>query len=880
MRTDSAKTIYLKDYHPPVFFIDLVELEFELQEEMTRVTSLLHLRKNPISQEQADLVLDGENLELLYIALDGRELSPDEYCIDDHSLSIPGVGEQFVLKTQVGIRPRDNTALEGLYRSGCIYCTQCEAEGFRRITYYLDRPDVMAKFITTIVANKTDYPVLLSNGNCVDVQELDSERHLVRWVDPFPKPCYLFALVAGNLRAQQDVFTTVTGRQIDLRIYVEPENIDKCDHAMMSLKQAMAWDEQQYGREYDLDIFMIVAVNDFNMGAMENKGLNVFNSKFVLARSDTATDNDFQRIAGVIAHEYFHNWTGNRITCRDWFQLSLKEGLTVFRDQAFSADMGSSGVKRIEDVRLLRNQQFAEDASPIAHPVRPESYIEINNFYTATVYEKGAEVVRMQANLLGPELFRGATDLYFERYDGQAVTTDDFVTCMEDASGRDLSQFRLWYAQAGTPKVSVETSFIEAQGIYQLRFTQHTPKTPGQTHKSPFHIPITVALLDRSGKELPLQQQPDESEQVTQQVLELRENQQTFQFHGIHEPPIPSLLRGFSAPIILEYDYRDEELMFLMARDQDDFNRWDAAHSLAHRVLQRLIVTHQEARSFVLDEGFAKAFRLTLTDAMADKALLSELLTLPCESSIGDQMEQVPVESIHQARQWLKKSIANCLHETLIQIYQDNQSDGYAITSQAIACRRLKNLALNYLMTLEEPEIDALCFRQFECSDNMTDVMAALSCLTHRDIPERESVLAAFEKKWRDDPLVMDKWFAVQAQSQLPGTLSRVVSLMEHPSFSIRNPNKVRSLIGVFCSGNPMAFHAADGSGYHFLADQVMILDGLNPQIAARLLRIMSRWRRYDHQRQSLMHKAFERVLAIPNLSRDVFEIASKCIAD
>lgn len=881
MRTDNAKTIYLKDYRPPEYLVDQVALEFDLEDQRTVVSSQLHIRRNPSCLElNPDLLLDGEKLNLLKLAIDGRELGADEYQLDDRSLRIANLAERFTLSVQVEIKPHQNTALEGLYQSGKMYCTQCEAEGFRRITYFPDRPDVMAGFVTTIVANKSAYPVLLSNGNCVEQRDLQDGRHLVRWEDPFPKPCYLFALVAGDLRFQQDSFTTSSGRKVDLRIYVEPENIDKCDHAMASLKHAMAWDEAHYGREYDLDIFMIVAVNDFNMGAMENKGLNIFNSKYVLARPDTATDSDFQHIEGVIAHEYFHNWTGNRITCRDWFQLSLKEGLTVFRDQEFSADMGSRGVKRIDDVRLLRSHQFAEDAGPMAHPVRPESYIEINNFYTVTVYEKGAEVVRMQANLLGPETYRKATDLYFERHDGQAVTTDDFVKCMEDASGRDLEQFRYWYRQSGTPVVHVVDEYNKQQGVYRLTLTQETPETPGQKLKQPFHIPIAVALLDKQGRSLGLKSSADDEAISKQLVLELSQASQTFSFHEVPERPVPSLLRGFSAPIKLDYAYSDQTLMFLMAKESDDFNRWDAAQTLAMRTLLKLVMHAQQGEEFVVADGFVNAYRLALTDEQADKALLSELLSLPSESSIGDQMSEVDVEAIHQARQWLKQTLAQKMRDEMLQIYQSNQTGVYEITSTSIGRRRLKNRALNYLMSLEDPEIDALCMAQFTSADNMTDVIAALSCLVNRDTPEREEALSQFESKWRDDPLVMDKWFAVQAGSNQQDTLSRVKILMEHPAFSIRNPNKVRSLIGAFCTTNLAAFHAADGSGYAFLADQVITLDSLNPQIAARLLRMMSRWRRYDKPRQLLMRQAFERVLAQPDLSRDVFEIASKSIAD
>ncbi|MCU7930627.1 MAG: aminopeptidase N [Candidatus Thiodiazotropha sp. (ex Codakia rugifera)] len=882
MRTENAKTIHLKDYRPPSYLIDRAELVFDLCGEATQVTTHLQVRKNPAcTLSDPPLQLDGEALQLLALSLDDRPLQGDEYQVDEKSLTIPNVPEKFTLMTRVEIFPQKNTALEGLYRSGGLYCTQCEAEGFRRITYYIDRPDVMAIFSTTLIADKGAYPVLLSNGNCIEVKDLTDGRHQVHWVDPFPKPSYLFALVAGDLRYQQDSFTTLSGRTVDLRIYVEPENIDKCDHAMVSLKKAMAWDEQYYGREYDLDIFMIVAVNDFNMGAMENKGLNIFNSKYVLARSDTATDIDFQGIEGVIAHEYFHNWTGNRITCRDWFQLSLKEGLTVFRDQEFSADMGSRGVKRINDVRLLRSHQFAEDAGPMAHPVRPESYIEINNFYTVTVYEKGAEVVRMQANLLGPERYRRGTDLYFERHDGQAVTTDDFIQCMEDAGNRDLDQFRLWYSQSGTPVVDVEADYDQTHGSYRLSFSQHCSDTPGQQDKKPFHIPIAITLLNSDGKEIPLQLEDESEPEGTRRVLELRDPNQTFRFIGLKERPIPSLLRGFSAPIKLRYHASDEDLMFLIARDTDDFNRWDAAQTLSQRTLLKLVTAYQAGEPLTLPEGLVLAFHNALSNEDADKALLSEMLALPSESTLGDQMQVVDVDAIYHVRQWLKHAVASRLRQLLMSVYQRNkQASPYDISAASIARRRLKNLVLDYLMQLGEPEINALCMKQFETSDNMTDVMAALGCLANRDCAERVRALAAFEAKWQKDTLVMDKWFSVQAISRLPGALQRVRELMNHSAFSLRNPNKVRSLIGVFCSANLSEFHAADGSGYAFLTDQVLELDGLNPQIAARLMRIMSRWRRYDDERQALMCAEFERVLSHANISKDLFEIATKCLAD
>ena len=881
MRTDNAKTIYLKDYLPPDYLVDRVELRFELADEATLVSSRLTLRRNPQAESPtAPLVLDGEGLDLQELLLDDRVLSPQEYRYEENRLTLEDPPAAFSLTSRVKIHPRENTSLEGLYQSNTMYCTQCEAEGFRRITFFPDRPDVMAEFFTEIIADQEHYPVLLSNGNLTESETLGDGRHRVLWHDPFPKPAYLFALVAGDLRYQQDSFTTSSGREINLRIYVEPENIDKCDHAMRSLKHSMAWDEEKYGREYDLDIFMIVAVNDFNMGAMENKGLNIFNSKFVLARPDTATDRDFQGIEGVIAHEYFHNWTGNRITCRDWFQLSLKEGLTVFRDQEFSADMGSRGVKRIEDVRLLRSHQFAEDAGPMAHPVRPDSYMEINNFYTVTVYEKGAEVVRMQANLLGPETYRKATDLYFERHDGQAVTTEDFVRCMEDASGRDLGQFRNWYRLAGTPQVEVRGEYDAEADLYRLDFSQSCPDTPGQRDKPPFHIPVEIALLSREGEELPLQLKGESEATGSVRVLELTEAQQCFEFTGLGQAPVPSLLRGFSAPVKLAYDYSDEELMFLMARDSDEFNRWDAAHTLAQRTLLGLVAKQQAGEPLSVEQGFVDAFAQALNDRQADKALLSEVLSLPSESTLGDQMPEVDVEAIHTAREWLKQELASRLRDDLLQIYRENQqSGGFDIEHASMARRSLKNLALGYLMQLNDPQITELAMSQFREADNMTDVMAALGSLVNVEAPERQQALSEFETNWKDDPLVMDKWFAVQASSRLPGTLERVKGLMEHPAFSIRNPNKVRSLVGVFCSANITGFHAADGSGYRFLTDQVLTLDALNPQIAARMLRIMSRWRRYDPARQALMRGEFERVLAKQDVSRDLFEIASKSLA-
>lgn len=876
MLRDTPSTIYLKDYLPPEFLIDQVNLWFDLGETETRVRSRLELRRNPAAQSHSpDLRLHGEQLELLALSLDGEPVVPAAYTQDDEGLTIRRVPDRFILESEVRILPQQNTALEGLYKSGGMFCTQCEAEGFRKITWYLDRPDVMSRFTTTVTADRQRYPVLLSNGNPSEAEGLEDGRHRITWTDPFPKPAYLFALVAGDLRAIEDSHTTPSGRQVALRIYVEPENIDKCAHAMASLKQAMRWDEQCYGREYDLDIYMIVAVNDFNMGAMENKGLNVFNSKYVLASPATATDRDFQGIESVIAHEYFHNWTGNRITCRDWFQLSLKEGLTVFRDQEFSADMGSRGVKRIEDVRLLRAHQFAEDAGPMAHPVRPDSYMEINNFYTVTVYEKGAEVVRMQSNLLGAEAFRRGTDLYFERFDGQAVTTDDFVQCMADAGGRDLGQFKRWYSQAGTPELDIRGAYDAAAQTYTLTVEQHCPATPGQPDKEPFLIPLAVGLLDSRGANLALRLRGESAAIQGTRMLEINEPRQQFVFEQVPEAPVPSLLRGFSAPVKVRFDYSNEQLMFLMAHDSDGFSRWDAAQTLAQRILLQLVADPNG----VVPDGFIQAFRQALTDSASDPALLAEVLTLPGEGYLGDQMAEVDVEGIHRAREQLKSTLATELKEELLAVYRANEVTGeYRPDATAIGRRSLRNLALGYLMQLEDQALQALCVAQYRAGHNMTDVICALSLLADRDTPEAAGLLEAFYQQWQGDPLVLDKWFSLQALSKRPDTLARVQALLQHPAFSMANPNKVRALIGAFCSGNPVRFHAADGSGYRFLGDRVLELDGLNPQVASRMVRLMTRWQRYDPARQQLMRAQLERILKTEGISRDVFEIASKSL--
>ncbi len=878
MKESSPRTIYRKDYRPPEFLIDHVELRFELGEESTRVQSKLALRRN--GSRAGPLRLDGSELELVSLALDGEPLARHRYRHESDTLTITGVPDKFELEVVTRIRPQENTALEGLYKSGGNFCTQCEAEGFRKITFFLDRPDVMSRYETTIVADAARYPVLLSNGNPVDGGSLSDGRHWVRWEDPFPKPCYLFALVAGDLACVEDSYRTRSGRRVVLRVYVESANLDKCEHALQSLKKAMAWDEQVFGLEYDLEIYMIVAVSDFNMGAMENKGLNVFNTKYVLARSDTATDADYRGIEGVIAHEYFHNWTGNRVTCRDWFQLSLKEGLTVFRDQEFSADMGSRAVQRIEDVRMLRAVQFLEDAGPMAHSVRPDAYMEINNFYTATVYNKGAEVVRMMHNLLGREGFRRGMDLYFERHDGQAVTCDDFVVSMEHANGADLEQFRRWYAQSGTPVLAVLADWNASERTYTLTVSQSCPPTPGQQEKKPFHIPLAVGLIGPEGKDYPLWLRGEvDAGGASTRVLEVRNAVETFQFVGLPARPVPSLLRGFSAPVKVEYEARDDELAFQLAHDSDDFNRWEAGQKLACRVILRLVADRRRGQPLVLDSQLTEAMRRVLVDRSGDTELRAQALSLPSEAYIGELMGEIDVDGIHAAREFVRHGVATALRQDLLSTYDDLSAAGsYSIDSVAVGRRALRNVSLAYLSAGEDSESLQLCSRQYRDADNMTDTIAALALLADRDGPEVDAALDDFYRRWQEDALVLDKWFSVQAVSSRPDVLDRVRALMEHEAFSIRNPNKVRALIGAFCAGNTVRFHDRSGRGYEFLSEQVVRLDALNPQTAARLLQPLARWKRYDPDRQTQMRSALERILGAPGLSPDVFEVASKCL--
>lgn len=884
----APQAIYLKDYQVPDYLITKTQLRVEIYDGYSLVTSNLSLSVNPSAKNVSHLKLHGSDLELVSIAIDGTILSDNAYEFGEESLTLLKTPEHFILTCVTKIYPEQNSSLEGLYKSRTMYCTQCEAEGFRKITYYLDRPDVMSEFTTTVVADKK-FPVLLSNGNLIEQGELENNRHFATWHDPFKKPAYLFALVAGDLAHIEDKFTTCSNREVTLKIYVEPKDLDKCDHAMTSLKNSMRWDEEIYGREYDLDIFMIVAVDDFNMGAMENKGLNIFNTSCVLAKPETTTDAGFQRVEGVVAHEYFHNWSGNRVTCRDWFQLSLKEGFTVYRDSEFSADMGSRTVKRVEDVSLLRTLQFAEDAGPMAHPIRPESYIEISNFYTMTIYEKGAEIVRMLANLLGKENFRKGTDLYFDRHDGQAVTTEDFVAALADASGKDLTQFKRWYSQAGTPRVHVTDEYNEDTQEYSLHFKQSCPPTPECQNKLPFHIPIAMGLLGSAG-DLPLylkDAEPDfETSDNTHCVLELTQPEQTFVFTRVQERPVPSLLRGFSAPVKLHFDYSRDNLILLMSRDSDGFNRWDASQQLALQVIKDVMAAYQRGEdlsALAIDAQLIEAFSLILRDESLDKAMVAYMLTLPSEAYISELADVVDVEAIHYSRVAVRKKIASALQNEFSRIYNayDHQQ-AYAATADAIANRSLKNVALAYLMLLNHDDSVRACEQQCLTANNMTDVMAALTQLVNAESELAQQLAAkaleGFYEKWQGESLVVNQWLTVQATCSLPNAIARVKALETHKAHDSKNPNKIRALISSFCNNNAINFHDKDGEGYKFLADKIIVLNEQNPQIASRLLTPLTKWKKYAPARQLLMKAQLERIMAEPNLSKDVFEVVSKSL--
>ena len=887
MTDEKPKTVLRSAYRVPDYLIDSVELAFDLGEDGARVESRLQIhRRADAPDERAPLVLDGEGLELLAIEIDGRALADSEYRVDEANLTIDVVPARFELTTRVEIHPESNTQLSGLFKSSGNFCTQCEAMGFRRITYFLDRPDVMSRYSVSIEADLERYPVLLSNGNRVSTQALPGGRHRVRWEDPFPKPSYLFALVAGDLRCLEGRFKTMSGREVRLEIWVEPQNIDRCEHALRSLQRAMKWDEERFGREYDLDVYMIVAVNDFNMGAMENKGLNVFNSKYVLAIPETATDDDYEGIESVIAHEYFHNWTGNRVTCRDWFQLTLKEGLTVYRDQRFSEDMSSEAVNRITSVKALRARQFSEDEGPMAHPIRPESYISMDNFYTATVYEKGAEVIRMYATLLGEQGFRHGMDLYFDRHDGQAVTCDDFRAAMADANGRDLDEFERWYLQAGTPRLRAEASWDEAAGRYSLRLRQDYPETAFEiaaaADRMPLHMPVAVGLLGSTGKPLAmrLEGEPEASESQHTRVLELRGAESRFVFEGLEEEPVPSILRGFSAPVRFEMARDRETLAFLMSHDGDAFNRWDAGQQLALELLVELAYAAERGDVLALDPTFSEAWGQVLADHELDGSLRSLALGLPAEGVIAQQMNAIEPDAIHAAREFVGRALGRAHTDLLWSAYRGLAAKGsYRHERAEIDRRRLRNSVLRSLVWSGEDDAIEAAWSQFEAADNMTDAQAAFVVLADQDHPRRSDVIEAFFERWHGDPLVLDKWFAIQAGSARSDTLARVRELAGHADFNAANPNRVRSLVGAFCAGNQVRFHDPSGEGYRFLADWVLELNDANPQVASRMVSVFNDWRRYHEDRQRLMQAQLDRIASSASLSKDVYEIVSRALS-
>jgi aminopeptidase N len=872
------------DYRPPAFLVDTLGLEFDLDPAATFVTAKLAFRRNPAATTEdahAPLVLDGERQEGTRLELDGVPVPATRVTFTGNTLTLTDPPAAGTLTVHTRIAPAENGALEGLYVSSGVFCTQCEPEGFRRITYFPDRPDVLAQYTVTIRADRTAFPVLLSNGNLVAQGMLEDGRHFATWHDPFPKPSYLFALVAGNLAALEDEWTTMSGRHVALRIFSTPANLPRCHHAMASLKRSFDWDERCYGREYDLDDFMIFCADDFNMGAMENKGLNIFNSKLVLANPATATDDDYGAIEAVVGHEYFHNWTGNRVTCRDWFQLSLKEGLTVFRDQEFSSDLNSRAVERIRAIDYLRREQFAEDAGPMAHCIRPDEYLEINNFYTATVYEKGAEVIRMQHALLGAKLFRAGMDLYFQRHDGQAVTCDDFTQAMQDASGVDLAQFRRWYAQAGTPVVSVTDAYDAATQTYTLDVTQRTPATPGQPRKLPFHIPLAVGLVGHDGHDLALRLDGEVFATGTTRVLQVREEHQSFRFEDVATKPVPSLLRGFSAPVILDFDYSDDALAFLAAHDSDPVNRWDAAQRCWLGAMLALARDHAAAKPLALSPLLTGVVRTLLQDHTSDPALIALALTLPDPAYVAAQTTTIDVDGVDAAREFLMFEIARTLRTEFEHVYTARRVRApYTSSSAQTGARKLANTCLRFLCTQTDAAAISLAVAQFDAADNMTDTMAVLSAMKNSAAPERQALFMRFEEKWRDEPLVLDKWFALEATAARADTLTRVRRLLAHPRFNARNPNRVRSLVGAFALGNFARFHSRSGDGYAFATEQVLALDPTNPHLASAVAGAFNLWKRFPEPRRGMMEAALQRIAAAPGLSPDVAEVVTRTLAD
>lgn len=862
---------YRSDYQAPDFTITDIDLGFELSAKLTTVKAITQIKRlNPAA---TTLKLQGEGLTLKSLLINNMPWS--DYQLEQGNLIIKGVADEFQLTIINEISPAANTALEGLYQSGDALCTQCEAEGFHHITWYMDRPDVLATFTTTIVADESTYPYLLSNGNKIASGKTPEGQHWVTWQDPYPKPCYLFALVAGNFDVLKDKYVTRSGRNVALEIFVDQGNLNRASWAMTALKRSMRWDEERFNLEYDLDIFMIVAVDFFNMGAMENKGLNIFNSRYVLAQAETATDKDYQNIEAVIGHEYFHNWSGNRVTCRDWFQLSLKEGLTVFRDQEFSSDLGSRAVNRIENVKVLRSAQFAEDASPMAHPIRPEQVMEMNNFYTLTVYEKGAEVIRMLHTLLGETLFQKGIALYFARHDGTAATCDDFILAMEQASGIDLTQFRRWYSQSGTPVLTVTDDYDPIENIYRLTVKQHTPATADQPEKLPLHIPLDIELIDLRGQVIPLQYRG----KSINNVLNVTEEEQIFIFDNVNCPPVPALLREFSAPVKLDYPWQDLQLVFLMQNATNAFSRWDAAQSLLANYLKINVLRYREKQALSLPSHIVKAFNQVLNDNKIAPELRAQILTLPSEQEIAEWFEVIDPVAIAAVRQAFMQTFSAAMHSDFYVIYHQHLTDKYQVTQQDFGKRALKNICLHYLAFSQDAKAEPLVSQQFQLANNMTDMQAALSAAVYAQLSIARSLLEVWEMRWHKEGLVMDKWFTLQSTSPAEDVLDRVRNLLNHRSFSLDNPNRVRSLIGSFVQGNPAAFHREDGGGYQFLKEMLVYLNKRNPQVASRLIEPLIRYRRYDANRQAKMRNTLVELSQLPELSRDLYEKISRALA-
>jgi len=880
MNIATTAIVYLKDYTAPSFLIPKVELDISLFEEDAVVQATLAVERNSEAPERTGaLQLDVDELSLESISLNGVALTSDQYVLDERRLTISGVPNRFELATVCRIDPKHNTKLMGIYTSSTGFFSLCEAEGFRRITPFLDRPDVMARYRVTLHVDRARCPVLLANGNLVAQGSETDGRHWATWEDPFPKPSYLFAVVAARLDRQADSFVTRSGRKVSLQFFVEPGKLDQGVFALEALKKAMKWDEESYGLEVDLDQYNVVAVGDFNAGAMENKGLNIFNTKLVLAKPDISTDFDFNFIDRTVAHEYFHNWTGNRVTCRDWFQLSLKEGLTVFREEQYAGDMYSKPVVRIQKVRQLRSSQFPEDAGPMAHPVRPLFYQQISNFYTSTVYAKGAEVVRMIYTLIGAEKFRKGIDLYFQRHDGHAVTTDDFVQAMQDASGIDLVQFKLWYDQSGTPRLDIRDRHDPASQIYELIVTQSCPPTPGQPVKLPFYLPLTIGLLGADRRDIPLQLEGEPAPQGTSRVLLLQQEKTVFRFINVSTPPVPSLGRNFSAPVIIDYPYSIDALRDLLSFDSDPFNRWEAGQRLAMKLLLQGIADHQAAREVRFPDFLADAFGCVLADGSKDSAFAAEALALPPEVYIAEQLAVIDPDVIHQVRLAMRRFLAQRLKTALRNTYDAFAAAGsYSPDAVSAGRRALRNLCLAYLMELDDAESRRLCVAQLQRADNMTDALSALTALANCDCPERKPALDQFYAKWQNESLVVDKWLGVEAASRLPGTLARVKELTSHPAFTLKNPNKVYALLRGF-GANQVNFHRVDGSGYAFLGEQIRALDSINPQVAARMARNFEHWKRFEPKRRTLMKSLLEQVTKIPGLSKETVEVVTRTLS-